>query len=326
LLPKLFDAIAADPAKPIVAANVIAAPSEKMRRIAGAIADAARTSGRTIVAYHPTALGPVDGEIVKTLHGAHVPLLMGIAPAMGALKHLTRPRDDDERSNEEITIPEPIAAPLLGDFLGARAALAEHGVAVVDCARAGSADEAVAHWRHFGAAVALKAEAPGLLHKSELGCVRLDCAGADDVAQGYDAIIANARKGGFANVDVLVQPMVSGLAEAYAGIINDPHYGPAIVFGLGGIFVEILKDTTTQMAPLTQIQALRMIERLKGAPILLGARGRPRADIEALAALLVSLGRFAVANYGRFRTLDLNPIIVQREGALAVDIAVEANP
>ena len=154
-------------------------------------------------------------------------------------------------ANEEITIPEPATAPLPDDFLSARPALTETGVAVVDCARAQSADEAVAHWRRFGGPVALKAEAPGLLHKSELGCVRLGCASADDVVAAYHALTANACKAGYAKVDVLVQPMVSGIAEAYAGIINDPHYGPAIVFGLGGIFVEILKDTVTHMAPLS---------------------------------------------------------------------------
>ncbi len=92
--------------------------------------------------------------------------------------------------------------------------------------------------------------------------------------------------------------MVTGIAEAYAGIIDDPLYGPAIVFGLGGIFVEILKDTAIEMAPLSNDDALAMIHRLKAAPVLLGARGRPRGDIAALAALLVRLSHFAVANAG----------------------------
>jgi acetyltransferase len=297
-----------------------------MRQIAGAIADAARTSGRTIVAYHPTALGPVDGEIVKTLHAARVPLLMGIAGAMGALKHLLHPQQDAVAcSNSEAAMLEQAAAPFPADFLAARTALAEHGVAVVECARAGSLDEAVALLRRFAQPVALKAEAPGLLHKSDLGCVQLGCKSTDDVAEAYHAIVSNARKAGFEKVDVLVQPMVSGVAEAYAGVINDPHYGPAIVFGLGGIFVETLRDTTTRMAPLSKAEALHMIASLKAAPVLMGARGRERADVEALAALLVALGRFAVANYGRFRALDLNPIIVKSAGAIAVDIAVEGN-
>ena len=101
--------------------------------------------------------------------------------------------------------------------------------------------------------------------------------------------------------------------------------GPAICFGLGGIFIEVFKDTTTEMAPLSHDDAMRAIHRIKAVSVLQGARGRKPADIEALATLLVRLGDFAVANAGRFRALDLNPIIVKTggEGVVAVDIAVE---
>src|SRR5262249_20143498 len=107
-----------------------------------------------------------------------------------------------------------------------------------------------------------------------------------------------------------------------------PTFGPAVVFGLGGIFVEVLKDTVTELAPLTRADALQMISKIKGAAILRGARGRRPADIEALASLLVGVGRFAVENAGRFAALDINPIIVRAEGegALAVDVALEARP
>jgi acyl-CoA synthetase (NDP forming) len=122
---------------------------------------------------------------------------------------------------------------------------------------------------------------------------------------------------------VLIQPMITGIAEAYAGIIDDPLFGPAVCFGLGGVFIEIMKDTITEMAPLSHEDALGMIRRIKAAAILEGARGRERAGIEALANLLVGLGRFAIKNSGRFRALDLNPIIVGSSGAVAVDIAIE---
>jgi acetate---CoA ligase (ADP-forming) len=138
-------------------------------------------------------------------------------------------------------------------------------------------------------------------------------------------VTENARKVGFGDVAAIVQPMAAGVAEVFAGIIDDPLYGPAIVFGLGGIFVELLKDTAIEMAPLSRDDALRMIHRIKGAPVLLGARGRPGGDIDALAALLVSLGRFAVAHAGQIKALDLNPIMIRPkgEGVVAVDIAVD---
>jgi acetate---CoA ligase (ADP-forming) len=196
---------------------------------------------------------------------------------------------------------------------------------VVDAALASSAQEAVALWRRFGQPVALKAEAPGLLHKSDLGCVRLNCASEGDVTTGYEAVVQNARKAGFETAAVIIQPMVSGIAEVFAGITDNPLYGPAIVFGLGGIFVELLGETVTEIAPVSKADALRMILSLRAARMLTGARGRQPGDLDALTTLLVQLSRFAVSNAGTFGTLDLNPVIVRPagEGVVAVDIAVE---
>jgi acyl-CoA synthetase (NDP forming) len=329
IMTRLLGAVAADPGGPIIATAVNAAPAphDRMRKIADAIAGTARSSGRTIVAYQVSPLGPVDGELVARLHAAGVPFLMGIASSMGALRHL--PRRQAFAARARTAAHDDAAGPATcstgHDFVSMRHALVESGVAVVDAVLASSADAAIAAFRRVGRPVALKAEAEGLLHKSDLGCVRLGCATDVEVGDAYRAVVANAQKAGFRGADVLVQPMVVGIAEAYAGIVDDPLYGPAVVFGLGGIFVEILKDTTIEMAPLSNDDALAMIHRLKAAPVLLGARGKARSDIEALAALLVRLSHFAVANAGTIRALDLNPIIVKAEGegVAAVDIAVD---
>jgi len=323
IMTRLLDAVASDPGRPIIAAavNAVPAPHDRMRKIAAAIADTARSSGRTIVAYQVSPLGPVDGELVASLHSAGVPFLMGIASSIGALKHLPRRQALATR-----TAPADAAAcarPASWDFLSMRQALVESGVPVVEATLASSEAAAVAAFRRFGEPVALKAEADGMLHKSDLGCVRLNCATEAEVVDGYRTVLANAHKAGFQSASVLIQPMIAGVAEAYAGIIDDPLYGPAIVFGLGGIFVEILKDTTIEMAPLSHDDALAMIHRLKAAPALLGARGRARGDIDALAAFLVRLSHFAIANSGTFRALDLNPVMVKAEGVVAVDIAVD---
>ncbi len=336
LLPKICDAILSDPGRPVLAASVSARPvgSEGMRGFAQTFADAARASGRTVVAYQYSPLGgPLDPDIVQTLHSAQDPLLLGISNAMGALKYLsirrnywTRPMTEDAQDERRRGSAAPAVArnPEHWNFLAARKALVASGVPVVETCIAHSEADAVAQLRHFGTAVAVKAEAPGLLHKSDLGCVRLCCASERDVSDAYRAVAQNARKAGFeSGVKVLIQPMIEGVAEAYAGIIDDPLFGPAVCFGLGGVFVEILRDTVTEMAPLSRDDALRMIASIKAARILDGARGRGRADIEALAALLVNLGQFAIANSGRFRALDLNPIMVGSSGAVAVDIAIE---
>jgi acetyltransferase len=328
LLPKIFDALLTEPGRPVIAASVSARPvgNEQMRRLAGTYVDVARASGRTLVAYQYSPLGgPLDPEVVGMLHAAHIPFLLGTASAMRVLKYLPLRRRYWERAELAAGRTMPAADADLSDFLAARNALLASGIPIVAAELAQSEDDAIALWRRFGTAVAIKAEAPGLLHKSELDCVRLNCASEGEVAEAYRAVVGNAGKAGFANAQALVQPMVAGVAEAYAGIIDDPLYGPAICFGLGGIFIEILKDTAFEMAPLTHDDALAMIHRTKGVKLLMGARGRPRGDIKALAELLVRLGDFAVANSGRFRALDLNPIIVKPagEGVVAVDIAVE---
>lgn len=328
LLPALFEAIFAQSGRPIIAGTVNVAPVDRLRRIAGVIANAARTSGRTIVAYQSSPLGPLDDEIVRTLHAANVPLLLGIQNAMGALKQLNQRRDFALRAASapvDDARPRAPAGPMPQDFLLARQALLADAVPVVAVERASSALQAAMIARKLGQPVALKAEAPGLLHKSDLGCVELNCKTESEVIAGYQAVVANAKAAGFTPQGVLVQPMVSGVAECFAGIIDDPLYGPAIVFGLGGIFVEVMRETVTEMAPLTKDEAIRMIERVKGAKILAGARGRAPGDVAALADCLVNLSRFAAANAGRFRALDLNPIIVKPkgEGVVAVDIAIE---
>jgi acetyltransferase len=335
LLPKLFDVVLRDPGRPVVAASVSARPvgSEAMRRLASTIAAAAGGSGRTFVAFQYSPLGgPLDPEVLKTLHSADIPFLLGTPNAMRVLKHLPRRREFWARAGlaeQTKRAKSPAQAPIDAahwNFLTARQALAAFGVPVVDAGLARTEPEAVALQHRFGVPVAIKAEVSGLLHKSDIGCVRLGCANERDVAEAYREVIQNARRAGFKNAaQVLVQPMVTGVAEAYAGIIDDPLFGPAVCFGLGGIFVEIFKDATTEMAPLSHDEAVGMIDRIKAASVLTGARGRKHGDIGALAKLLVGLGQFAVANAGRFRALDLNPIIVKAagEGVVAVDIAID---
>jgi acyl-CoA synthetase (NDP forming) len=327
IMARLLEAVASDTSRPIIATavNAVPAPHDRMRRIAGAIADTARNCGSTIVAYQVSPLGPLDGELVADLHGAQVPFLMGGASAMGALKHLPRYRALAHET-KRAAADQAKAAPPDWSFMNVRQALLDSGVAVADAALVRSEGEAVAAFRRFAAPVAIKAEARDLLHKSDIGGVALNCRNESDVAQAYRTVVANARKAGFADAAAIVQPMASGIAEAYAGIIDDPLYGPAIVFGLGGIFIEVLKDTAIEMAPLSHDDALSMIHRIKAAPVLLGARGRPRGDVEALATLLVNLGRFAMAHAGQIKALDLNPIIIKAagEGVVAVDIAADS--
>jgi acyl-CoA synthetase (NDP forming) len=308
--------------------------NDSTRRLASAIGDAARASGRTFVAYQYSALGgSLDTELLASLHAAQVPVLLGTTNTMRTLRYLPIRRRYWLRAAtaSRAAAGQSAAAADLGngdEFLSLRQALVSHGIPIVDAVAAHSGTEAAAAQGRFGAPVAVKAEAPSLIHKSDIGCVRLGCSTAAEAEQAYSEVTRNAGQAGFETSKVIVQPMTSGVAEAYAGIIDDPLYGPAVCFGLGGIFVEIFKDVRTEMAPLTHDEALDMIRSIKAAPILAGARGRQKGDVEALADVLVRLGEFALAYAGRFRALELNPIIVRPpgQGVVAVDIALDPNP
>jgi acetyltransferase len=333
LLPKLLDAILAEPGRPVIAASVNARPAGNahMRRFATTIAEVARVSGRTMVAFQYSPLGgPLDAEVVRTLHAANVPFLLGTSNAMRAVKALGQRAEYWARAAQEGDGGPAHGVPATAgdqawDFLSARERLVASGVPVVAAELARSEDEAATIARRLATPVAVKAEAPGLLHKSDIGCVALGCAGEDAVRRAFRTVTANCAKAGFGAAGALIQPMVSGVAEAYAGIIDDPLFGPAVCFGMGGIFVEILHDATIEMAPLSREVARGMIARTKAARLLDGARGCGPGDVAALVDLLVRLGDFATAHAGAFRALDLNPIIVGAAGAgvAAVDIAIE---
>jgi succinyl-CoA synthetase beta subunit len=268
--------------------------------------------------------------MIGTLHGAQVPILLGTSNAMRTLRYLPMRRAYWGRA---ATAPKPAVVEaqrvhdlVNADYMALQKALAASGIPVAEAILVSSDAEAVAAYERLRVPVAIKAAAPGLTHKSDIGCVRLNCASAAEVAQAYRDIADNARRAGVKRLQVIVQPMHAGVAEAYAGVIDDPQFGPAVCFGLGGVFVEIFKDVRTEMAPLSHDDALGMIRGIKGAPILFGARGRPKGDIDALADFLVRLGDFALAHAGRFAALDLNPIVVKPagQGVVAVDIALEA--
>jgi acetyltransferase len=331
LLPKIFATLTAERRRPAIATSVTVrgGGNPSMRRLAGVIADAARASGRTFVAYQYSPLGgPLDAEMIATLHRAQVPILLGTPNAMRTLRYLPLRRAYWARAAASPTVaaqPNMALDFTCAGYLTLQKALAAHGIPVAEAVPAASEEEAIAAYERLRAPVAVKAAAPGLMHKSDIGCVRLNCTGSADIAQAYREVVDNARRAGLKSAQVIVQPMHTGIAEAYAGVIDDPLFGPAVCFGLGGVFVEIFKDVRTEMAPLSHDDALAMIRSIKGAPILFGARGHPQGDVEALADFLVRLGDFALAHRGRFAALDLNPVIVKPagEGVVAVDIALE---
>jgi len=220
---------------------------------------------------------------------------------------------------------EPLPAGPIAEHV-ALGLLKRAGVPVVETRLAATADEAAAAARALGFPVAVKLASPDVLHKTELGGVALDVASEAAVREAFAAIVARAKQGApRARIDgCLIAPMVRDGTEIVLGIHRDPVFGPVVMFGLGGIFVEALRDVTFRIAPIDRAEAARMIGEIKALPVLRGMRGRPPADLDAVADALVALSRFAVAHGDAVESVDLNPVLVRAagKGAVALDAAM----
>jgi acyl-CoA synthetase (NDP forming) len=198
----------------------------------------------------------------------------------------------------------------------AKRILAAAGIPVVDERRAASRAEAEAAAAAFGSRLVLKVLSPDILHKTEVGGVLLDVP-AEEAGAAYDRLLAGVRERiPHARIDgVLVSAMLRDGVETIIGVQNDPVFGPVVMFGLGGVFVEVMRDVTFRIAPFGVDEARRMIGEIKGAAVLEGARGKPAADVDALAEALSQLSRFAAAQRGGFTSIEINPLLVRPRGA-----------
>ncbi len=175
----------------------------------------------------------------------------------------------------------------------------------------------------MGYPVVLKVVSPDIAHKSDAGGVKLNLTNRDAVAAAFDEIMANAKTAvpGARINGVAVQQMAKQGTEVIVGMTTDPQFGPVMMFGLGGIMVEVLKDVSFRLVPLTDRDADQMITEIKGKPILDGVRGQPPADLAALRTTMVKVSEL-VEKHPEIRELDLNPVFAYPDGALAVDARI----
>jgi acyl-CoA synthetase (NDP forming) len=207
----------------------------------------------------------------------------------------------------------------------AKRILAAAGIPVLREVLVSDADQAAAAAAEIGERLVLKIISPDIQHKTEVGGVMLDVP-AGETGSAYERLIGRvAALAPQARIDgVLLSPMVKGGVEMILGVQNDAVFGPVVMLGLGGIFVEVLRDVTFRIAPFGVGEAHRMIAELRGAAILEGARGQPPCDSEALADALSKLSVFVAAKRAEFTSIDINPLLVraQGEGAAALDALI----
>ncbi|MDO8728037.1 MAG: acetate--CoA ligase family protein [Candidatus Methanoperedens sp.] len=196
--------------------------------------------------------------------------------------------------------------------------LSKYGIMVTQESLAKSSDEAFSIASTIGFPVAMKISSPDISHKSDVGGVVLNIK-KEDVKTAFSDMISRIKKAvPGANIEgVLVQQMAPSGHEVIVGLKKDAQFGHALMFGLGGIFVEIYKDVSFRVTPIDKKEALEMISEIKGYPILKGIRGKKPADIDAVAQVLVSVSEMAQKE--NIVELDINPLIVGEIGAIAVD-------
>ncbi|MGK6320265.1 acetate--CoA ligase family protein [Sphingomonas sp. DT-204] len=216
----------------------------------------------------------------------------------------------------QAALPTPFAAKGALSERGAKALLAEAGVAFPHERLATTPEEAVAAAEEIGLPVVLKICSPDIAHKTEVGGVLVGVKDADAVRDGTALLLERARAAvPDARLEgVLVAPMITGGVEVIAGISIDPTLGPVVMFGLGGIFAEVLKDVSFRGAPFSPDEARRMIAETHAHTMLQGVRGQAPADVDALAEILAALSRFAAANARALAGVDINPIRVLPAG------------
>ena len=251
--------------------------------------------------------------------------------AMAALRYFAR---SFARAGEKDPIPElsnlsPLPDGIVNE-IEAKALLAEAGIGIVRETLATTPEAAAQAAQEMGFPVVLKIASPDILHKSDIGGVALDLRSAEDVRSAGARILELAsEKMPGARIDGLVvaEQAAPGL-EAILGVTQDPAFGPVVMFGLGGVFVEALEDVSFRVAPFGPVEARRMIDEIRSRKLLDAFRGAPERDIDALAGALARLSAFAAHHGAALETIDVNPLIVgaSGQGAVAADgVIIPAN-
>jgi acetyltransferase len=343
LLPSLLSPLAEDPSVDVVAVNVDfnrpgSGPDAPRTLFVPAIVEAAPQLEKPVVVFTTRSGALLDADIAALLRSAGVPLLDGAEQTLAAIRNLARyatsiTRESGSRASVSTAREHGSIHALIEGRAGVLDAdtafrlFADAGIPTALFEVATTEDQAVDAALRMGPPVALKIEAAAIQHKSDVGGVELGLASEAAVREGYRRIHTRMSQllGPTTPGAVLVQQMAAPGIEMLLGVKRDPHFGPVVACGFGGIFVELLDDVAIGLPPLTHGEAEGMVRGLRGWPLLDGARGRARADVSALCDAIVALSALTIALGDRVEAIDANPLIVHEagRGIVAVDALVQ---
>ena len=330
---RMLDALLPDPAFGTIACAVDApsaggADESIVTQMARVCAEIAPTTAKRFVFFNNASGGGPNAAIRAVLAQAGIPYLSGMRPALAAIAHWIRRAEPSETPDTSPAADEPLAERWRTAARKARALterdrfrlMREAGITMVPCEAVASADEAVKAAARVGYPVALKGTAPDLLHKTELGLVRLDLDGPEAVRAAFAELAGRlARRDG---AGLVVQRMAGPGIELIAAIRNDLSFGTVVVAGLGGIHVEVFREAATRLGPVERETALAMLRETRAGALLAGVRGKGPFDAEAAAEAIAALSRFGAATRGLLSAVEINPLIAleQGQGAVGVDV------
>ncbi|MBV8161951.1 MAG: GNAT family N-acetyltransferase [Acidimicrobiia bacterium] len=305
--------------------------------VAAAVARVAAAAGAKPVVANFLAMATPPATLADT-DGARVPAFPFPEEAVRALGRIAahaewRRRDPGrvpklsgvEAESARTRVEAFLAARPGGGWLDAPEAVGlvgDYGVPTLETLLAEDPDAAVAAAERLGYPVALKAAAGDLVHKTDVGGVRLGLWSADEIRNAFDDMAANLGQtmGG-----AVVQPMAAPGVETIVGITQDPVFGPLVMFGLGGVATDLLGDRGFRLVPVTDRDAAELVLSVHAAPLLLGYRGSPPADLDAIEDLILRVGKLA-DDRPEVAEMDLNPVVVSPSGAVAVDVKIRVLP
>ena len=318
---------------PAVGMTVLATNMVSGRRTLYAATEAAENvhaHTRKPVAMMGNLSGTVDRDEAKRVRALGIPVLMGTHNGLAAIGHFLAYHHPPLAPPGAGSLPPPPPAEVIEgwrerlaaaagatlDAAAALALLADFGCPVATTELAASREEALAAADRIGYPVVVKTAAPGVGHKTDRGGVFLDCPDGDAVGRAYDRLATALGPA------AQVQPRVSPGVEVLLGMVHDPQLGPMVTVGLGGVLVEVYRDVVTFMPPVGAGQAGVHLRRLRGFPLLAGARGRPAVDLAALSGAVARFSLLCRVLGPTLSEVDVNPLVVNTHGAVAVDALV----
>ena len=296
---------------------------EMGRLSAARLAEAASAAKLSLAVYSMD--GPMNADERATYAAAGVPTFTSASELFVAVQKLAT-------FNARRVAPEPVAPAPKVDLSGAPAGvvpdllakelLSAYGLQLVGEVVAGSVDDAVAAATEVGLPVVMKVVSDRIAHKTEMGGVIVGVSDVDQVREAYATLVERARAhlGGDDPDGILVQQMVTDGVEIITGLVHDDQFGPFVLVGTGGVTAELVNDVVLRPAPVSEEEARRMVEGLRGFALLDGFRGAPKGDVEALAHQVSRLSALGHHHADRISELDLNPVLVRPEGAGAVAV------